>query len=141
MKVKLIFKSLLFLAVSNVTSAQDVCKIYYTHDAAGNRVLRKQNCESMNETQPGGQLGTFIPVLYRNPTPGPFSIDFNELLKHAEIHIYAIGGEYVGGTECMDCYRVNYNLAGQVPGTYLVVLNGIREDDPDVVEEFTLIKR
>ena len=141
MKVKLIFKSLLFLAVSNATSAQDVCKIYYTHDAAGNRVLRKQNCESMNETQPGGQLGTLIPVLYPNPTPGPFSIDFNELLKHAEIHIYAIGGEYVGGTECMDCYRVNYSLAGQVPGTYLVVLNGIREDDQDVVEEFTLIKR
>ena len=114
---------LFFSALLQYNSAfsQDICKIFYDYDANGQRVKRYHHCYDPNEP---GILVPFTPVLYPNPTSGRFNINFNELLETATLTVFSIDGGLIGQTDAGPAYEITYDLADQMPGSYVVTLTG-----------------
>ena len=112
------------------------CKVRYTYDVSGNRIRRVYSCLTEEEMQ----LPIFRGNIYPNPTDGPVTIDFNELVTTASLLIYDADGSVVGNAETEMAYSIQFDVAEYVPGTYIVMLSVLRENGEPAAEEYTLIK-
>ncbi|HRO41413.1 MAG TPA: T9SS type A sorting domain-containing protein [Flavipsychrobacter sp.] len=134
----------IFLALSGGAFAQaynpfDVsCGIFYTYDANGARILRKDDCVEPDVEHPVG--ASWNPIIYPNPTSGPFTVSYNELVASATMTIIAINGTHIAAIESGQGYELHYDISDHVPGTYIVSLQVVRDDGTSDSEEFTLIK-
>ena len=61
------------------------CRVRYTYDAVGNRIKRFYSC-----VEPEGptESGPFRASLFPNPSKGPFTVSFEELVLVATVSVY-----------------------------------------------------
>lgn len=136
----IIFILFCMLSVSD-SYGQMVCRIFYDYDAAGNRVKRYYKCYDPNipdEYHPGDWL---VAVLYPNPTYGPITVSFDELVDHATLSVSGMSGQVLTAAECSNCYEINCDLAQFTPGTYIINLEASSAQYTDKhIESFTVVK-
>lgn len=119
-------------------SGAPVCGIYYSYDANGARILREDKCVSIPDH--ADPAFPFSGVLYPNPTSGPFTVGFNELVQSASMTVSTIEGVVVATASMGEGYEIEGSISGRADGTYLVNVQVTREDGTQTTQSFTLIK-
>lgn len=131
---------LLFCSFSPAAYGQEVCSIYYDYDAAGNRVKREYKCVDINTPDPH-QINPVLINLYPNPTAGPLTISFNELMATAHLTVYTTEAALVGELQCTSCYELKLDLSEPPAGAYILYLLLFRpEEDAPYESSYTVIK-
>jgi hypothetical protein len=125
-------------ADAQIFSSTPVCGIYYSYDANGARIQRKDDCKGLEDASHNDKA--LNGVLYPNPTSGSFTVAFNELVRSATISITTIDGLAIATLSMDEGYEIDGNIYGRADGTYLVNAQVTRDDGTQATQSFTLIK-
>lgn len=144
----LILSSLLFSqGITNVNPLTD-CGLTYGYDAAGNRVFRvlvqcgyasgkTDETDSLNYLQPANPVkDTLISQiqvsLFPNPTTGPFTLSFNQVVDYLEIMIVNSSGQIVRN-EKTSGQQIPVDISGLSAGVYYIRLYTTKEQFSKIV--------
>jgi len=136
--MKPILMSLLLLACALNSYGQVTCKIKYSYDANGQRTKRVYECSDPKYSE--DLHGTFRPIAYPNPNDGVFTVSFEELVRSARIIVNNMEGVMIAQYSMEEGYDRDIDIRYAVPGSYLVNIYVVREDNTEASESLVVIK-
>jgi hypothetical protein len=125
-KVCFVLIAILFANYSQAQSVEEVCRIVYKYDGAGNRIGRAYECFTPRDPSlpPVGYIPDEQVVVYPNPTGGIVNGVFNETTTEMLfVSVYSVGGirvHYESFQPQISFFTIN--LSHLIPGSYVLYM-------------------
>jgi len=137
----LLFSGLMLLLSSGSIAQTDYgCKIRFSYDNAGNRILREYKCINIGDEEDPPTNWWVQPRVFPNPTTGPVVVQFDIMVSSAQVTVTSMSGQILNTVSCQSCYELNINLSSYPDATYLLSLVATRPEEENFEQGYTIIK-